>query len=249
MLGIEQGYPERFLIPEPLHEWELSHPLYFHAPIYARDNNIFDLLDEAGVEIRNSSELQVLGSLENKLAIEVFGPNVEKIRHPLGRTGINGTGLFYHAGEAQASDMAIVRQHTTRGFEVLLAYSRRWGLPGGFSEPGDEDGRQTAIREAVEETGIDVVDLRLEDDVITILPRMVKPNSRRSTDYGFITTQVEGLLLPEPGLGDAAKAGDDAKAVMWATQGTLDFLKREGNVSNDHYEYASKALAHFSPTE
>lgn len=248
-LPVEKDYPQRLVLPDAQTIWEVSHPAYFHAPVYARDGNLFDLLDEAGVEVKNEAELKVLGSLPTSIATELYGESIAKIRNPLGRTGINGTGIFYHAGEAAASDMAIVREHPTRGLEVLLAYSRRWGLPGGFQEESDKgNGRTTAVREAAEETGIDLVELGLADTVETVVARTVKPNSRRATDYGFITTQVEAVLLPDSELGNAARASDDATSVMWAAQSNLDHLKKHDSISDDHYTYASTALTHFAPT-
>lgn len=248
LLPLEKHYPERLIVPDALTSWDVTHATYAQAPVYGdgRRGDVYELLEAAGVEVLNEPELRILGALTTKQAQELYGPQISKIRNPLGRTGINGTGLFYKAGEAPAADMAIVRENPRRGRELALIFNRkRWGLPGGFCEPEEITDRQTAaVREAFEETGLDLTELTLAYPVQTLVQLAVKPGSKRSCDYGFITTQVEAALLADCDDGEKIKAGDDAETADWFTETELDEFKATGKISTDHYGYAQLAFRH-----
>lgn len=245
LLPVERGYPERLPVPNELTQWDEPHSVYIDAPVYARGDNLIELLADVGVEVANPTELRILGMLPTRQAVEVFGPAIERIRNPLGRTGINGTGIFYQAGEAPAADMAITRWHPEHGRQIALVYSRRWGLPGGFCESGEKDDRrQAAVREAYEETGLDITHIPLALPVQTLFPVHVKPNSKRSVDYGFITTQVEYAALSDYRDGDNMLANDDAEAADWFTLHEVKELLEQGQMSPDHLGYAMRALTY-----
>lgn len=248
LLPLEKNYPERLVVPDALTAWDTAHPSYAQAPVYGdgRRGDVYQLLETAGVDVLSETELRILGTLSTRQAEELYGPQINKIRNPLGRTGINGTGLFYKAGEAPAADMAIVRENPRRGRELALIFNRkRWGLPGGFCEASEVTDRQAAaVREAYEETGLDLTATTLAYPVQTLVPLAVKPGSKRSCDYGYITTQVETALLADCDDGEKIKAGDDAETADWFTEAEVDEYKALGKISDDHYGYAQKAFQH-----
>ncbi|MPZ84815.1 MAG: NUDIX domain-containing protein [Actinophytocola sp.] len=92
---------------------------------------------------------------------------------------------------ADARDAAVLilfGEHETRGPDVLLqlradgggAHSGQVAFPGGSAEPGDDGPVDTALREAVEETGLDPAGVR----PVALLPRLHIPVS------GFHVTPV-----------------------------------------------------------
>lgn len=245
LLPIERGYPDRMTVPHEHMSWDTSFGSYIDAPTHARNGNLLELLNEAGVELEYPEEIRILGMLSTTEAMDAYGPTVAKIRNPLGRTGINGTGIFYHAGEAPAADMAIVRWHPDHGRQIALVYSRRWGLPGGFCEENElHDRSQAAIREAHEETSLDLSQIPLASPVETLYPLHVKPASKRSVDYGYITTQVEYAALMDFRDGNGLRANDDAEAADWFTIHEVKELLEHGTISPDHVGYALGALTH-----
>lgn len=243
-LPTEKGYPERLALGEGANDWAEEVPAYSIAPLNPDFKGTAERLEARGVIVESEHALRQLATLTTKQALELYGPAVQEVRNPLGRTGINGTGIFYNAGEAPAADMAVLRQYPEIGLEIALVYSRRWGLPGGFVEPGDgPDRRVTAVREGSEELGIDLTPFLNAGLVKTLVPLGVKPNSKRSVDYGFITTQVEHVVLPEAGYGDAIIGSDDAEQAGWFTPEGVAELAAQKTLSSDHYDYIKQAFA------
>jgi 8-oxo-dGTP pyrophosphatase MutT (NUDIX family) len=92
-------------------------------------------------------------------------------------------------GDARdAAVLILLGEHETRGPDVLLqlradgggAHSGQVAFPGGSAEPGDRNPVETALREAVEETGLDPSGVR----PVALLPRLHIPVS------GFHVTPV-----------------------------------------------------------
>jgi 8-oxo-dGTP pyrophosphatase MutT (NUDIX family) len=87
-----------------------------------------------------------------------------------------------------AAVLILLGEHETRGPDVLLqlradrggAHSGQVAFPGGSAEPGDAGPIDTALREAVEETGLDPAGVR----PVALLPRLHVPVS------GFHVTPV-----------------------------------------------------------
>ncbi|OLF15831.1 NUDIX hydrolase [Actinophytocola xanthii] len=87
-----------------------------------------------------------------------------------------------------AAVLVLLGEHATRGPDVLLqlrasgngAHSGQVAFPGGSAEPGDVGPVDTALREAVEETGLDPAGVR----PVALLPRLHIPVS------GFHVTPV-----------------------------------------------------------
>ncbi len=107
---------------------------------------------------------------------------------------------------ALTADIAVFRQ--VKGETQLLMvrrgnhpYKGAWALPGGFFEPG-ETIEQTAVRELIEETGIEGVSLELFGIYST--------PGRDPRDW--VATAAFLAVVPE---GVVARAGDDADAVRW----------------------------------
>lgn len=75
----------------------------------------------------------------------------------------------------------------------------RWAVPGGHAEPG-ESLIETAIREAREETGLEV---RIEQEVLNV--RLPTGDGREFEVHDFTATVIGGSLVP----------GDDARDAQW----------------------------------
>jgi len=105
-------------------------------------------------------------------------------------------------------------------------YAGRLAFPGGFIEAGEEDIKQTAMRELFEETGVDV---NVEDLVqIDLRSRPDRDPRDHVIDIGFYIEV--GSAKP--------KAGDDAAAIHWAKPEEFERLQ----LAFDHNELWSKAM-------
>lgn len=56
------------------------------------------------------------------------------------------------------------------------------------------------------------------------------------------SNQVELVILPDPTIGDALKAGDDAEDAFWFTWEKVTELREQGVVSADHFDYTNHAF-------
>lgn len=243
-LPIESDYPERLVVPEALTSWNVElNPGVYSPPLYPDPSTVVGLLEAQGLDGITENDLPLFARLSNLQLTEAFGPDAVKLRHPLGRTGINGTGTFWQAGESRTSDIAIVRRESDRGPEIVLVYSRRWGLPGGFHEPEDHgDFNKAAVREGRQETDLDVDTLNAQGRVETLERAHTKLQSRRSVDLGFITNQVELLMLdPGESIG-TLRARDDAEDAGWFTIEDVVALEQQGKISQDHFGYVIRAF-------
>lgn len=215
----------------------------YTPPIVPDFRTAQEKLEAKGVLISDRVAFERIGMLSNRQAVETYGEAILDLRHPLGRTGLNGTGVFWNAGNSATADFALGRR-TEQGLELALIYNRgRWGLPGGFLDPGEDADDRTAagLRECCEETGLDLSPVAHMARPITEVH--IKPQSKRSVDFGFISNQVIGLLLPKEAIDETLHASDDAEAANWFTVQEIADLP---NVSPDHRGYIHAAAEAFS---
>ncbi len=242
LIPTEKKYPPRFVIPDNYAAWDKNSNLY--TPSLSPEFELIqERLDAAGVEIANIHSLMELAKLSTRQAVEIYGPAIADIRHPLGRTGINGTGVFWKAGKSQTADMAIMRDNPAAELEIALVFNRgKWRLPGGFIEESDSGNlKNTALREGTEETGMNLA--ILDDQSETLVPEQVKPNSSRSVDLGYISSQVEVVLLPEIEMSFDLASHDDAEAAGWFSRDEVLYHYEElGQISADHFAYVTQAF-------
>jgi len=111
----------------------------------------------------------------------------------------------------------VVRKRTTQGDRVLLVrrgkapQAGRWSIPGGHQELG-ETVRQTAAREVLEETGLEVAVAEFLDVIDAITP-----DGRGGTAYHYTLIDFAAdWIAGEP------VAGSDAADVAWADPNDLD---------------------------
>jgi len=242
LIPTEKKYPERQTLNDEQTDWAVEVTEY-NPPLHPDFKTIADRLEERGVEIVDESQLRKLAKLSTAQAVEMVGPAIADIRHPLGRTGINGTGIYYKAGRFQTADMAIMRDNPATELEIALIFNRgRWRLPGGFIEESDSGSlKNTALREGSEETSINLA--LLDDQTETLVPEQVKPSSSRSVDLGYITSQVEIVLLPEIEMSFDLAANDDAEAAGWFSHDEVLYHRQElGQISADHFAYVTQAF-------
>ncbi len=244
LLPIEKIYPPRFVLSDPLVSWDVEVSSYT-PEVSPNFEQAAERLESHGVIVPSQLSFARLATLNNRQAIEQYGPGVISVRNPLGRTGINGTGIFYEAGESGVADMAILRRTKADLLEVAMVFNRnKWSLPGGFVENGSErvNRRIAALREAEEEVGLDLSVFDNHGLVETLVPLHVKPSSRRSVDMAYITNQVEMLLLPDDACEDELRAGDDAERAEWVSLSEVQLRRRQGLVSDDHFSYITAAF-------
>lgn len=134
--------------------------------------------------------------------------------NPLGRTGIAGRGVLWQWGERATADPVVLRPTADGEFEALIiskSSKPKPALPGGFIEVEEgETEIEGAIREAGEETGVDVEG---EDPYYlgTILT-----NSSRTTDHAWLSSAStlfivkNSLIIPDAHTSDESDADEAA---------------------------------------
>jgi|GEM_PF-3463531 len=239
----DQKYPVRFRLSDQDTDWNLEVD-YYNPPYYPDFDLLAERLAAKGVEVPDIKTLSAVAKLSTAQAAEIVGPAIVDIRHPLGRTGINGSGIYYNAGKSQTADLAVIREIPNKGRQIALVFNRsKWRLPGGFMDPEDYGNhRRTALREGYEEINLDLANLSENGHFNTLIPEHIKPNSSRSADLGYLTTQVEVVVLPVPEIGDDLKAGDDAEDAAWVYELDALELGRDRKISKDHYQYITQVF-------
>jgi 8-oxo-dGTP diphosphatase len=125
-------------------------------------------------------------------------------------------------GGPEASRVLLIR----RGQAPLLG---EWSLPGGVLECG-ESLREAAIREAREETGLQVEAV----EMLGVYERVIRSDDGR-VRYHYVL--IDFLCRP---LGGVLKAASDAADVRWFTREELPAL----NLANDANDVVRKGLAY-----
>ena len=106
-----------------------------------------------------------------------------------------------------------------RGDKVLLVRRGRaprideWGLPGGAQKLG-ETVMETAVREAREETGLDIAPL----GIVTVIDALTR-DAAGKIEYHYTIVEVAAEALE-----GEARAADDAKDVRWASLDEVETL-------------------------
>lgn len=244
--GIEQGYPERLRLPDEYVSWEVSLPdsVHYGRPISNLSpsfGTVVEKMRRKGVDISAADEITELSRMSRN-DVEIakgvdYAARLSELRYPLGRTGINGLGIFYEAGASITADLIVLHEHEG-GIEVPLVFSRnRWNTPGGFANP-DESITDTALREFLEETGHD-----LEKDSPTLLPIVheVKP-SDRSTDHGWLEANALTARVYTRFAVSIGPNADDAEDVRWWDVEALPSLVARGQLSQQKMWYVAKAI-------
>lgn len=155
-------------------------------------------------------------------------PSGTEVREEIGRhvrsTPDFRAGMIYATQNAWARsdhvvDVAIVKPHWKLGVqntEILLCRKGHdphgaWGFIGGYVDPSDDSTETTAVREVMEETGLEIADL-------TYLGSARIPDWRyRSGDDRMLSTfYVARYVFGAP------EAKDDIEAVRWVPAAQLD---------------------------
>lgn len=171
-------------------------------------------LGTTGIAVMYGARDSFLQNYEGKhLEVELMSPgpfsgkyireHVGMENDPAFRRGMIFASRFRYAQSVQTVDAAIVR-----GDSVLLARKTkdglRWRFPGGFVDPKDKSLEDAVMREAREETGLEVT-------------RPVYVSSRRIDDYRYRKSDdriLSALFILDWVFGHAV-AHDDVDEVMW----------------------------------
>ncbi len=122
---------------------------------------------------------------------------------------------------SQRSEVLLIRRATRAGDP----WSGHMGLPGGHSEPGDQDLLATAVRETREEIGLDLGRMA---EPLGSLPA-VQASARGQTLSMRITPFVFGLVSAvEP------RASNEVEEVLWAPTGPLARSEHPTHIQVDH---------------
>lgn len=247
-LGVDKKYLPRFKLPDIYTFWDSAAPEYNPATPVHPDCDfvaVQERLAQAGLEIASVQDLTEMAKMDTDDAAYNFGEAVRRIRHPLGRTGINGTGVFHKTGPSYTADVVALRDHPDAGPQVALVHVRgKWAIPGGFMEDADEgDAVVAGIRELWEETNLDVRDwhLGIDDPLEMLIEDEVKPQSRKSADLGWLINNVTGVMLPDWKQGETLAIGtedpsEEIDAVGWFNCYELDTVIAS-NIGQDHRRY------------
>ena len=255
-IGEDARYPERFVLADVYTFWDTEAWHYNPATPTHPDCDfraVQQRLAEAGVEVISEHDLTRMARMDTDNAVYNYGEEVRRLRHPLGRTGINGTGVFHKAGPSRTADVVALRKHPEDGVQVALAHARgKWVLPGGFME--EEDGQDPVVaglRELNEEISLDFRDPGTEGvEIELLIAEEIKPYTRKSADMGWLVNDVTGLLLPDYKLGDPIAIGtvdpnEIIESVGWFTEPALDHL----DIGVDHRRYIGVAIDQLVPAE
>lgn len=123
------------------------------------------------------------------------------------------------------------------GYENILLgkkpFEEAWRLPGGFSDPCSDSFEEDAKREAMEETGLELVEMKYL-------------HSTQIDDWRYTKEPdcVKTMLFAGVGKGEAV-AGDDLEVVQWFPVSVLD-PQYNTTVMRAHQKLTAKAYAYAS---
>ena len=240
-LAIEKGYPERTELSGQYTSWDAAIPdsVQYGSPVTNNSvghGTVVEKLQRKGLDVRTEKEIIDLSRMSYSDVVIHYGSDfaeqLQDLRCPLGRTGLNGVGIFYEAGESLASDMVVV--HTDeRSVWVPLVFNRtRWNTPGGFKDLSDTNGEETAVREFSEEVGYDI-----SSHIIPVIQEV--KSSDRTTDHGWMKVEVYATRAESK---FTLTAGDDAEKAMWAPLELLPNLVRNNELSQTKLDYIKNAV-------
>ena len=157
---------------------------------------------------------------------------------------------YYYLGMNPTADCVIVK-YESNTYQILLVLRGgetehgKWALPGGFVDtdvtkgekwqPGKETAKQAAIRELIEETGLDAHEL---DELIQPIG-IYEGNHRdpRDNKLSWSRAHAFGVVLPKGFDASKMKAGDDASDARW-----FDIRRLPTNLAFDHSKIIQDAL-------
>ena len=246
MFGIEEGYPARTILPEELVDWEVSLPddVEYGKPVTnlkPEHGSVAAKLLRAGLRVAGDDEIAELARMGNADVITHYGGDfaerLAQLRYPLGRTGVNGVGVFYGARANETSDVIAAYQNNSGVYIALVKTRGRWNTPGGFERREDIDAVECAFREFHEETGHD---LRTEQRGLVKVLDEIKC-SKRTTDHAWIQarvyTTIAGRRFPLQPIDTA-----EVEEARWFAIESLPALQKNGGLSADKVRYIGNAL-------
>jgi len=243
-LPVEKGYPERFSLADDLTDWNVGVPGYV-PDINPGVDLAIERLNLKDVNVTDEKSLRELAKLPMTEAIDAYGPAITKVRNPLGRTGINGTGIYYVAGGSRVADMTVRRTNNGGEHEIAMMHrGNKWRFAGGFMDEVDRDNLElTALRELYEEVGLDFQDLAGTGQIVALRQEEVKPRSARATDMGFMTNAVYMYHLENYDYGNEIRPNDgEADQVGWFDMRAVQEFRDKKLISDDHFDYSLQAL-------
>jgi ADP-ribose pyrophosphatase len=223
-------YPERAAVPDHAVAWDV--PLPGYAPSDFRADTV-------------RKNIGVWADPDDVRAVRrAFQSSVGPVRtddrgrplNPMGRTGVEGTGLLGRWGANRAADPIVTRISEKTGLlEIILIRredSGEWALPGGMVDPGEKISK-TLARELKEETAgvLDMSDARVVYEGYV--------DDRRNTDNAWMeTTAAHKHLSAEDGAKIKLRRGSDATEARW-TALSADVLD---HLYADHGRFVKAAL-------
>lgn len=240
-LSIEKGYPSRICLDDSLVSWNASIPdtVTYGNPVTNLSFNhgsAVEKLVRQGLGVMSDNQIVDLSRMSNAEAVTHYGlefaQSLTALRCPLGRTGLNGVGIFYKAGESLVSDMIAIHNDGPRLWVPLVFSRGRWNTPGGFRDTIDKDGQDTAVREFSEEIGYDIT-----EPVVPVMEEV--KSSDRTVDHGWLKAEVYAAAVESRFI---LTAGDDAEAAGWHMVESLPNLVERRQLSKTKMRYISQAI-------
>jgi 8-oxo-dGTP pyrophosphatase MutT (NUDIX family) len=240
-LAIEAGYPQRTVLPDEMTSWEVSIPdsIDYGSPIVNTSPDhgmVKEKMFRAGLTMPSSATLKDLARMSNGEVETHYGQDISgllaTLRCPLGRTGLNGVGIFYEAGEAATSDLVAVCKEGGELWVPIVFTRGRWNTPGGFRDDSDANGLEAAVREFKEELGHEV-----SSEVMPVLKEV--KDSDRTADNAWIAAEVYAMIAESR---FKLQAGDDAEDAKWERFSNLGKMVENKQLSEAKLRYISEAV-------
>lgn len=254
LAGVEVGYPERTRLPNELVPWDVSIPpgikygtvedklvvKGLEIPSSKTQGTIGDKLERIGVTLPTEANLVPLARASNDEIKSRYGDQDEKfvknflkLRSPFGRTGLNGVGIFYEAGQSKATD-TVVLFDGNEGLKILLVNNRgRYNTPGMFFDDDKISEVDASYAAVFDETGI-----HIDTALMPVLSE--DKASVRTTDLAWLNTTVNAAVVNEK---KEPKPGDRETFVAWKSISELPTFRESGELSDAKFRYINEALA------